>query len=156
MKNLHTKTFKKGEVESKWYIIDATDMVLGRIAVEIADMLRGKHKPTFTPNTDCGDNIIVINSDKVALTGKKLSDKIYYRHTGFHGGLKETTPEKLIAGGKSNRIVEQAVERMLPNNKLRAVFMKKLHVYTGETHNNEAQKPQVLDLSKTNSKNKRG
>ncbi|MCT4552533.1 MAG: 50S ribosomal protein L13 [Alphaproteobacteria bacterium] len=156
MKNNFTKSFQKGQVESKWFLIDATDMVAGRMAAEIANLLRGKNKAHFTPNSDCGDNVIVINADKVALTGKKMSDKVYYRHTGHPGGLKETTPEKLIAGGKSDRIIEKAVERMLPDNKLRAVFMKKLHVYCGETHNHEAQKPEVLDLSKANSKNKRG
>ncbi len=150
-----TYSAKKSECKADWFIIDATDCVVGRLASFIAMRLRGKHKPMYTPNLDCGDNIIVINADKVYFTGNKVEDKRYYRHTGYAGGLKETSPEKLLAGKYSNRILEKAVERMISRNPLGREQMTKLHVYTGVAHKHEAQKPQVIDFASLNPKNVR-
>ena len=132
-------------VERKWYVIDADGMVLGRLASLVASMLRGKHKPTFTPNCDCGDYIIVINTDKIVLTGKKLDDKIYRYHTGYAGGLKEV-PYRRLMEKKSDFAFKEAVRRMLPKGPLGYAMAKKLFVYTGAEHKHEAQKPELLKL----------
>ena len=132
-------------VERKWYVIDAEGMVFGRLASQVASMLRGKHKPTFTPNCDCGDYISVINTDKLVFTGKKLDDKKYYYHTGYAGGLKEITYRRLMEK-KSDFAFREAVRRMLPKGPLGYKMIKKLHVYAGPEHNQQAQKPVEFKL----------
>ena len=132
-------------VERKWYVVDAEGQTLGRLATKVAAVLRGKHKPTFTPNVDTGDFVIVINSDKVVLTGKKLEDKYYRYHTGYIGGLKEIPYKKLMAE-KSDLAVYEAVKGMLPKNSLGRAMIKKLRVYKGAEHNHAAQKPEVLKV----------
>ena len=132
-------------VERKWYVVDAEGVTLGRLATRVAAVLRGKHKPTFTPNVDTGDFVIVINTDKVVLTGKKLEDKYYRYHTGYIGGLKEIPYKKLMAE-KSDLAVYEAVKGMLPKNSLGRAMLKKLRVYKGAEHNHAAQKPEVLKV----------
>ena len=132
-------------VERKWYVVDAAGMTLGRLATRVAAVLRGKNKPTYTPNVDTGDFVIVINTDKVVLTGKKLEDKFYRYHTGYIGGLKEISYKKLMAE-KSDLAVYEAVKGMLPKNSLGRAMIKKLRVYKGAEHNHSAQKPEVLKL----------
>ena len=134
-------------VERKWYVVDAEGQTLGRLATKVAAVLRGKHKPTFTPNVDTGDFVIVINSDKVVLTGKKLEDKYYRYHTGYIGGLKEIPYKKLMAE-KSDLAVYEAVKGMLPKNKLGRQMLTKLRVYKGAEHNHQAQQPVELTLEK--------
>ena len=133
---------KASDCERKWYIIDATDKPLGRVAVAAANILRGKHLPTFTPNVDCGEHVIVINSDKAILTGKKLENKVRYHHTGWIGGLKETHYSDLMRD-HSDRAMYLAIEGMLPHNTLGAKAMKRLRVYKGAEHDNAAQKPEM-------------
>ena len=142
-------------IDRQWYIVDASDQILGRLASQIAHRLRGKHKPNFVPNLDCGDYVIVINAEKVKLTGKKLTDKVYYRHTGWIGGIKETTPAKILAGKFPGRVIEKAVERMISRNPLGRQQMTKLRVYAGAEHPHTAQNPIVLDIASKNPKNKR-
>ena len=132
-------------VERKWYVVDAAGIPLGRLATKVASVLRGKHKPTFTPNVDTGDFVIVLNTDKVVLTGKKLEDKFYRYHSGYIGGLKEIPYKKLMAE-KSDLAVYEAVKGMLPKNSLGRVMLKKLRVYKGAEHNHAAQKPEVLKV----------
>ena len=136
---------KAGQVSRKWYVIDAAGKPLGRVAAQAAVLLRGKHKPTFTPHVDCGDFVIVINSDKAVLTGKKLDDKFYRYHTGYIGGLKEIPYRKMMAE-KSDLAVYEAVKGMLPKNSLGRKMLKKLRVYKNAEHNHEAQKPEELKL----------
>ena len=152
---MKTISAKATELERKWYLVDAENLVLGRMASICAKILRGKHKPIFTPHVDCGDGVIIINAEKVAMTGKKATDKVYYRHTGYPGGIKSVTPQKLIADGKADRIVLKAVERMLPKTKLARQQLTNLRVYTGPDHGHEAQSPEVLDVASMNTKNKR-
>ena len=137
---MSTYIAKPQEVERQWYVIDAEEQVLGRLASQVASMLRGKHKPTFTPNCDCGDYIIVVNADKLVLTGKKLDKKIYRYHTGYPGGLKEIPYRKLMAT-KSEFAFREAVRRMLPKGPLGYRMAKKLFVYAGPEHKHQAQKP---------------
>ena len=132
-------------VERKWYVVDAAGLTLGRLSTRVASVLRGKNKPTYTPNVDCGDFVIVINTDKVVLTGKKLEDKFYRYHTGYIGGLKEISYKKLMAE-KSDLAVYEAVKGMLPKNSLGRAMLKKLRVYKGAEHNHAAQKPEVLKI----------
>ncbi len=141
------KTFsaKKEEVERKWYVIDAEDKVLGRLASQVASILRGKHKPIFTPHVDTGDHVVIINAEKVRLTGRKWSQKKYYRHSGYPGGLKEIVAEKLLKE-KPERIIEYAVWGMLPHNRLGRKMMRKLKVYAGPQHPHQAQKPEPLEV----------
>lgn len=146
---------KPTDVEKKWFVIDAEGLVLGRLASVIATRLRGKHKPIFTPHIDCGDNIIVINAEKVQLTGRKLADKKYYWHTGYPGGIKDRSAGQILSGKYPERVVEKAVERMLPKGILGRQQLKKLHVYAGTEHKHEAQQPEALDVAAMNSKNKR-
>lgn len=143
------KTFmaKNGQIERKWYVVDATDMPLGRLASQVAAVLRGKNKPTFTPNVDTGDNVIIINTDKVVLTGKKLDDKYYTYHTGYIGGLKQIPYSRMMAE-KSDLAVYEAVRGMLPKNSLGRQMLTKLRVYKGAEHNHAAQKPVELKLDK--------
>ncbi len=133
------------EIEKKWYVVDAKDKILGRLATEIASRLRGKHKPTFSPFIDNGDFIIVTNADKVQLTGKKWDDKKYYRHTGYMGGIKETTARDLLEKHPTD-LVTKAVKGMLPKNKIGRAQLKKLKVYAGAEHPHKAQQPEVLEL----------
>ena len=136
-------------VERKWYVIDAEGMVFGRLASQVASMLRGKHKPTFTPNCDCGDFIIVINTDKMVLTGKKLDQKTYLYHTGYAGGQKEIS-YRVLMDKKPEFVLKEAVRGMLPKGPLGYAMMKKLHVYSGATHEHQAQKPVAFDLKTLN------
>jgi len=146
---------KPAEVVKKWVVIDAENLVLGRLATFVANRLRGKHKPTFTPHVDDGDNVIVINAEKVALTGKKYQDKIYYWHTGYPGGIKQRTARQIIEGRFPERVIEKAVERMIPRGPLGRRQMKNLRVYAGATHPHEAQQPEIVDVGTLNRKNKR-
>ena len=141
------KTFsaKAQDIEHKWYVVDAQGKTLGRLASEIATILRGKHKPIYTPHVDCGDYVIVINAEKVWTTGMKLDQKIYYRHSGYPGGLREITLREQLKKFPS-RVIESAVKGMLPKNRLGRKIYKKLKVYAGSTHPHAAQKPEVLDL----------
>ena len=140
---MKTYMAKPAEVERKWYVVDATDMVLGLLASQVAMVLRGKNKPTFTPNVDTGDYVIIINADKVRLTGKKLEKKYYRYHTGYIGGLKEVQYKKLMAE-KPEFVVYKAVKGMLPKNAIGRTMIKKLHVYAGNEHNHQAQQPVEL------------
>lgn len=142
------KTFmaKAAEVEKKWYVVDVQGKVLGRAASEVAKILRGKHKPQYTPHVDTGDYVIVLNADKIVLTGKKLDQKYYRRHTGWIGHLKEVKYRRLL-DTKPERVFELAVKRMLPSNSLGRAMFKKLKVYAGDKHNHQAQKPEVLELN---------
>lgn len=140
---MKTYMAKPAEVERKWYVVDATDMVLGRLASQVAMVLRGKNKPTFTPNVDTGDYVIIINADKVRLTGKKLEKKYYRYHTGYIGGLKEVQYKKLMAE-KPEFVVYKAVKGMLPKNAIGRTMIKELHVYAGNEHNHQAQQPVEL------------
>ena len=151
-----TKSAKPHEVEKKWHLIDADGLVVGRLASIIANILRGKHKPSFTPHIDCGDNVIVINADKVRFTGKKLKDKIYYKHTGYPGGLKEIAAGKVLEGRFPERVLEKAVERMIPRGPLGREQMRNLRLFNGTSHDHEAQNPEVLDVASMNRKNKVG
>ncbi len=152
---MKTYSMKPAEVQKKWLVVDADGVVLGRMAAEIAKILRGKHRPYFTPHVDCGDNVIVINAEKVHLTGKKLSDKIYYRHTGYPGGIKSRTAGDILSGKQPENVILKAVERMLPRSKLARQQMSNLRVYAGGEHPHEAQNPEVLDVASMNEKNKR-
>jgi len=140
------KTFmpKKADLTQKWYIVDAKDKVLGHLATKIADTLRGKNKPIFAPHVDCGDFVIIINADKVKLTGSKPEKKTYYWHSGFKGGIKSASAKKIFLE-KPTKVMEEAVKSMLPTNKLKKVFMKKLKIYAGEKHPHEAQQPITLN-----------
>ncbi len=142
----YTYSAKRSDNTNKWYIVDAEGAVLGRLATFVASRLRGKHNPLFTPHVDIGDSVIVINADKIILTGKKLDKKIYYRHSGYIGGLKEITAKKLMEK-RPEDLIRFAVKGMLPKNKLGRKLFKKLKVYTGGKHPHEAQKPEVLELS---------
>lgn len=152
---MKTYAAKPQEVEKKWIIVDAEGVVLGRLASVIATRLRGKHKPQFTPHVDCGDNVIVINAEKVKLTGNRKSEERFYWHTGYPGGIKSRTKTQLLTGNHPERVVEKAVERMLPSNRLGRRIYKNLRVYPGTEHPHEAQKPEVLDVAAMNAKNKR-
>ena len=149
-----TKPATPATVDKKWLLIDAEGLVVGRAATIIANILRGKHKPSFTPHVDCGDNVIVINADKIRFTGKKLADKVYYKHTGYAGGIKETTPAKVLEGRFPERVLEKAVERMIPRGPLGRAQMKALHLYAGTEHPHDGQQPASLDVASMNRKNK--
>ena len=150
---MKTFSIRKEDVKKKWLLIDAKDAVLGRLAVHSANILRGKNKPNYTPNQDCGDNLIIINSDHVHLTGKKATDKIYYRHTGYPGGIKETNPTKMMAKNKSNEIIKLAIKRMIPSGPLGRQQLSNCKIYSGEEHSHTAQQPQKIDFEKLNNKN---
>ncbi|WP_333795303.1 50S ribosomal protein L13 [Hyphomicrobium sp.] len=152
---MKTYVAKPGEVEKKWVLIDAEGLVVGRLAALIATRLKGKHKPIYTPHVDCGDNIIVINAEKVVFTGKKYDDKPYYRHTGYPGGLKTTTPRRIIEGRFPERVIELAVERMLRRGPLQRKLMRNLKIYKGAEHPHAAQTPIALDVAGLNRKNAR-
>jgi large subunit ribosomal protein L13 len=152
---MKTYSAKPAEVEKKWVLVDAENLVVGRLAALIATRLRGKHRPTFTPHVDTGDNVIVINAEKVALTGRKLDQKTYHRHTGWPGGIKSNTARQVIEGRFPERIVEKAVERMLPRGPLGRQQLKNLRVYAGPEHPHAAQQPEVLDIGALSKKNVR-
>jgi large subunit ribosomal protein L13 len=149
------KTFSAtpSTIERGWYVIDADGLVLGRLAALLANRLRGKHKPSFTPHMDCGDHIVVINAEKVVLTGKKPQQKVYYRHTGYPGGIKEARADKVLAGRFPERVIEAAVKRMVPSGPLGRDVLRKLHVYKGDAHPHEAQQPAQIDIAAMNRKN---
>lgn len=153
---MKTFSLRKEDVKKDWFIVDAQDVVLGRLAAIIATRIRGKHKPTYTPHVDCGDHIIVINADKVRITGKKREDKVYYRHTGYPGGIKSATADEVLSGKFPERVLKKAVERMLPKGPLGRQVFTNLRVYTGSDHPHVAQNPQILDVASMNDKNKRG
>lgn len=152
------KTFvaKPGEVDKKWVLIDASGLVVGRLASLIAMRLKGKHKSIYTPHVDCGDNIIVVNADKVVFTGNKRDNKRYYWHTGYPGGIKERSPKQILDGRFPERVLEKAVERMLARGPLQRKLMRNLKIYKGAEHPHEAQQPQVLDVAALNAKNAKG
>ena len=150
---MKTYVAKPGEVAKKWIVIDASGVVVGRLATIIAMRLKGKHKPAYTPHVDCGDNIVVINAGKVALTGKKTEKKVYYHHTGWPGGIKEITPRRILEGKFPERVLEKAVERMMARGPLGRKLMGNLKVYAGAAHPHEAQKPEALDVKSMNRKN---
>ena len=150
---MKTFSIKKNDISKKWVLIDAKNAVLGRLAVLSANILRGKNKPEYTPNQDCGDNLIIINSDLVKLKGKKLNNKIYYRHTGFPGGIKETTPDKMIEKNKSDEMIKLAIKRMIPSGPLGRKQLSNCKIFRDSNHNHEAQKPETIDIGKLNNKN---
>ncbi len=152
---MKTYSATPADIEKKWVVIDAEGVVLGRLASIIAMRLRGKHKPSYTPHMDCGDNVIVINADKVQLTGKKRTDKVHYWHTGYPGGIKSRTAGQILESAHPERLVEKAVKRMLPANRLSRVQMSNLRVYAGPEHKHAAQNPEVLDVKSMNKKNTR-
>ena len=152
---MRTYSAKPSEIEKKWWIIDAEGLVLGRLATIVAMYLRGKHKPTFTPHLDCGDNIIIVNAEKVRLTGSKRTAKTYYWHTGYPGGIKSRTADKILDGDHPERVIQKAVQRMITRGPLGRVQMGNLKVYGGSEHPHEAQQPETLDVGAMNAKNKR-
>jgi large subunit ribosomal protein L13 len=152
---MKTYSAKPAEVEKKWVVIDANGLVVGRLASIVALRLRGKHKPTFTPHVDCGDNVIIVNAAKVVLTGRKVERKVYYHHTGFIGGIKERTAKSILEGRFPERIVEKAVERMLPRGPLGRKQLGNLRVYPGAEHPHAAQNPVPVDIAAMNRKNTR-
>jgi large subunit ribosomal protein L13 len=152
---MNTFSAKPAEIEKKWVMIDANGLVVGRLASIVALRLRGKHKPTYTPHVDDGDNVIIINAAKIVLTGRKRERKVYRHHTGYIGGIKERTAKSILDGKFSERIVEKAIERMLPRGPLGRVQLGNLRVYPGPDHPHAAQNPQVLDVAAMNRKNTR-
>jgi large subunit ribosomal protein L13 len=141
-----TVSANKETVQKEWYIVDAKDEILGRLASKVALVLRGKHKPSFTPHVDCGDNVIIINAEKIKLTGKKMSDKKYFSHTGYPGGQRITSPEALLAK-KPQAVVEKAIRGMLPKSRLGSEMFRNLFVIVGDKHTHQAQQPKELDLN---------
>jgi len=150
-----TRSLKPAEVTKGWILIDAEGVVLGRLATIIANRLRGKHKPTFTPHVDCGDNVVVINAEKVHVTGKKAEDDVFYYHTGFAGGIKGRTMRDRLTGKRPGSVVTKAVERMITRGPLQRAQMKHLYVYAGTEHPHAGQQPVTLDVAALNPKNKR-
>jgi large subunit ribosomal protein L13 len=141
-----TKSTKAEDVERRWFVVDAEDIVLGRLATRVATILRGKHRPIFTPHVDTGEYVIVVNAEKVKLTGKKLEQKIYHRYTGYPGGIRSITADKLLASAHADRVVQSAVRGMLPKNTLGRQMLSKLKVYAGPEHPHAAQKPEELTI----------
>ncbi len=152
---MKTYTATPADIEKKWIVIDAEGVVLGRLAAIVAGRLRGKHKPGYTPHMDMGDNVIVINADKVQLTGNKRAEKTYWRHTGYPGGIKSRKAGEILEGGHPERVLMMAVKRMLPGNRLSRRQMTNLRVYAGAEHPHGAQSPEILDVKSMNSKNAR-
>lgn len=150
-----TLSQKPSEVEKAWVLIDAEGLVLGRLAAIIAQRLRGKHKPQFTPHVDCGDNIVVINAEKVRITGKKAEQSVFYYHTGYPGGIKGRTQRQILDGAHPDRVLTKAVERMITRGPLQRQQMKHLHVYAGTAHPHDGQQPKTLDVAAMNPKNAR-
>ncbi len=150
-----TVSLKPTEVQRNWVLIDADGLILGRLAALIASRLRGKHKPQFTPHVDCGDHIVVVNADKVKVTGNKLDQAVFYYHTGYPGGIKDRTLRSRLGGKKPEQVIEKAVERMITRGPLQRRQMRNLHVYAGTEHPHTAQRPVVLDVGALNRKNRR-
>lgn len=152
---MKTLSLKAAEVTKKWILIDAEGVVLGRLATQVSKILRGKHKADYTPHVDCGDNVIIVNAEKIRLTGNKLKDKVFYWHTGYAGGIKERTMGQILEGRFPERVIQKAVERMIPRTPLGRQQMSNLKVYAGTTHPHEAQQPESLDVGAMNPRNKR-
>jgi len=152
---MKTFSIKASEIQKNWHVIDAQDLVLGRLAVVVANYLRGKNKPEYTPHMDCGDHVIIINAEKVALTGNKLQDKIFYWHTGHPGGIKQRTAGQILGGQHPERLIQKAVQRMIPKGPLGRAQLRHLYLYKGPNHPHAAQKPTSLDVAGMNRKNKR-
>ena len=152
---MKTYSAKPGDVERKWWLVDADDVVLGRLAVIVADRLRGKHKPQYTPHIDCGDHVVIVNAEKIRLTGAKRENKIYYRHTGYPGGIRSQSAAEILDGRHPDRVVRKAIERMVPKSKMGRAQLRKLKVYAGADHPHEAQRPEAIDVVALNAKNKR-
>jgi large subunit ribosomal protein L13 len=152
---MKTYNLKPADIDKKWFVVDADGVVLGRLASVLATILRGKHKPTYTPHMDCGDNIVVINAAKVRLTGNKRKDDVFYWHTGYPGGIKGRSKGQILDGRYPERVLEKAVERMVPRGPLGRRQMGNLRVYAGPAHPHDAQQPEVLDIASRNPKNKR-
>ena len=152
---MSTFNLKAADVQKKWVLIDSEGLVVGRLAAIVARRLRGKHLPTYTPHVDCGDNVVVINADKIVLTGRKRSDKVYYWHTGYIGGIKERTARAVLEGKFPERVVEKAIERMMPEGPLGRKQLKNLRVYAGSDHPHAAQQPETIDIAALSRKNKR-
>ncbi len=152
---MNTYSMKPSEVDKQWFIINADGLVLGRLASIVANRLRGKHKPGYTPHVDCGDHIVIVNAEKVKLTGNKRKDKTYYRHTGYPGGIKERTAAAILEGKHPERVIQKAIERMVPQGPLGRQQISNLRVYAGAEHPHEAQNPQTLDIAAMNAKNAR-
>ena len=150
---MKTFSLKKEDIKKDWLLIDAKDVVLGRLAAFSANILRGKNKPNYTPNQDCGDNLIIVNADHVLLTGKKAKDKTYYRHTGYPGGIKETNPEKMKDKNKSDMIIKLAIKRMIPSGPLGKKQLSNCKIYPGHEHGHQAQDPKKINFANLNNKN---
>ena len=150
---MKTKSFAKHEIERSWFVVDADDQVLGRMASEIAKILRGKHKPNYTPNVDCGDNVIVINAEKIRLSGNKLESKIYYHHTGYPGGIRARTASDILSSSTPEELISKAIARMIPKGPLGRKQIGNLKVYAGPNHPHGAQQPTILNISMMNEKN---
>ncbi len=150
---MKTFSLKKEDIKKDWLLIDAKDVVLGRLAAFSANILRGKNKPNYTPNQDCGDNLIIVNADHVLLTGKKAKDKTYYRHTGYPGGIKETNPEKMKDKNKSDMIIKLAIKRMIPSGPLGKKQLSNCKIYAGQEHGHQAQDPKKINFANLNNKN---
>jgi large subunit ribosomal protein L13 len=150
---MKTYSAKASEIKKKWVLIDAEGLVVGRLAAIVATRLRGKHKPTYTPHMDCGDNVIIVNAEKILLTGRKVQDKVYHWHTGYIGGIKDRTAKQFLTGKTPTRVVEKAVERMLPRGPLARRQLANLRVYAGPEHPHTAQQPEPLDVAAMNPKN---
>jgi len=155
VENMKTYTAKPADIQKKWILIDAEGVVLGRLASLVAMRLRGKHKASFTPHMDMGDNVIIINAEKIQMTGKKRTDKIYYWHTGHPGGIKQRTAGEILEGAHPERVLTKAIQRMLPGGPLSRQQMTNLRIYAGTDHGHEAQNPEVVDIKSMNSKNTR-
>ncbi|PPR30144.1 MAG: 50S ribosomal protein L13 [Alphaproteobacteria bacterium MarineAlpha9_Bin2] len=152
---MKTYVARPSEVVRKWYLVDATNLVLGRLAVILANYVRGKHKAIFTPNIDCGDNVVVVNAEKIKITGNKLNDHLHYWHTGYPGGIKSRSYSDTLEGKNPHKVIQLAVKRMVPKGPLGKQQLTKLHVYSGDKHPHEAQNPELIDLGIMNRKNKR-
>ena len=153
---MKTYSAKPGEVVRGWYVVDAEDLVLGRLAAVVANRLRGKHKPMYTPHIDCGDHVVVVNAERVRLTGDKRQQKMYYRHTGYPGGLRQRSAAQVLEGRHPERVIQEAVRRMLPKGPLGRDQLRKLHVYAGPEHPHQGAKPEPLDVGAMNPKNRTG
>ena len=143
-----TISVNKATAQKEWVVVDATDQVLGRLATKVAKLLRGKYKPTFTPHVDCGDNVIIINADKIQITGKKMTDRIYLRYSGYPGGQRQSNPAEILAKPNgADRLLRRVVKGMLPKNKLAAQLLDNLYIYAGSEHKHEAQSPKAIDIN---------
>jgi len=152
---MKTYSVRPSDIVKKWYLVDATDLVLGRLAVVLANYVRGKHKVYFTPNIDCGDHVVVVNAEKIKLTGNKLNNHMHYWHTGYPGGIKSRSYAQILEGKNPQEAIQLAVKRMVPKGSLGKEQLKKLYVYSGDKHPHDAQKPDPIDLKTMNRKNKR-